>query len=89
MPMHLIETMISETAVRMRYADQPEPARATEWVDFQVKLADLMVPTDPGELLENPESHYLATIRLAALRRARDVIDGENERLLSLAGRKA
>jgi len=51
MAMKLLETTISKTIVRMRFADEP----MTEWLDFQVKLADLQAPSDrPGEQSGKP-----------------------------------
>ena len=88
MALKLIETTVLETTVRMRYADDVDPAKATQWIDFQVPLAELQSPNGRVEL-GDPESRYLAEIRLAALRHARDVIGAETQRLSNLAGRIA
>jgi hypothetical protein len=88
MAMKLIETIVSETSVRMRYADDADPAKAIEWVDFQVSLSELLSPNGQAKL-GDPESRFLAEIRLAALRYVRDAIGGETQRLSSLASRTA
>jgi hypothetical protein len=84
--MKLIETKILETTVRMRYADDADPAKASQWIDFQVPLAELLSPNGRVEL-GDPESRYLAEIRLVALRYVRDAIGAETQRLSSLADR--
>ncbi len=80
--MKLIATTITETAVRMRFADAEDETRATKWIDFQVPLDGLKLPSDTG--LGDPETHFLATVRQAALRYARDIIGDETRRLASL-----
>jgi hypothetical protein len=86
--MKLIKTTVSETTVRMRFADQSDAAEATQWVDFQVPLGDLRSPKGQEEL-GDPETRYLAEIRLVALRFVRDAIDAETRRLAGLANRIA
>jgi hypothetical protein len=85
----LVETKISETSIHMRYADDPDAAKASIWIDFQLPLASLKNQHNQNELLGDPESQFLAEIRLAALRHVRDAIGGETQRLSSLAGRIA
>jgi hypothetical protein len=87
--MKLVETKISETTVHMRYADNPDSATATAWIDFQVPLTELKHPQNRQNQLGDPELQYLAEVRLAALRYARDVVGGETQRLSGLAGRIA
>ena len=77
--MKLIETTISETTVRMRYADDADPAKATEWVDFQAKNQDLKLPN--GTTLTKPEPHPFAALKLAALRHVLGVVDAEIARI--------
>ncbi len=36
--MKLISTTVSGEFVRLRYATDPEPAKAHEWLDFRVRL---------------------------------------------------
>jgi hypothetical protein len=88
MAMHLVETIVSETTVRLRYADHVDPAKATEWLDFQVPTADLKSP-DQHNPLGDIESRYLAEVRLVALRHVRDIIGAETQRLSGLVGRIA
>lgn len=83
MPMTLIETTISKTAVRMRYADNAETEMASEWLEFVVPLSPLELPREP---LGDPKLRTLAEVQLAALRRVRDVVGGETQRLSELAG---
>lgn len=80
-----VETTVGETTIQMRYADHPDPAKATEWFDFQVKIADLRMVS--GTPVKDLESHYLAVVRQVALRYVRDVIGEETQRLATLAGR--
>jgi hypothetical protein len=82
----LIETTVSETAVRMRCADDTDPAKATQWIDFRVPLADLKRPAgQQSQALGNPEVQFLAEVQRSALRYARDVIGAETQRLADLA----
>ena len=60
--MKLIETRVIGDRLRLRFADSPDPARATEWIDIQV--------SHPEPELET----CLADIRRAALDRAQDVL---------------
>lgn len=88
--MELIETKISKTSVHMRYADNPDPAKAREWFDFQVPLEGLTLPTANGDYpLGDHESRYLGSIQQAALRRVRDAIGAETQALADRVGRKA
>jgi hypothetical protein len=80
--MKLVETKISETAVHMRYADNPDLAKANQWIDFQVPLDALKFLDHGGErALGNIEERYLGVIRVAALRYAREIIAAETQRL--------
>jgi hypothetical protein len=85
--MHLVETKIAESTVRMRYADYDDAIQATEWIDFQVKIADLVHPRGRGDPLGDPDLQFLSEVRLAALRYARDTIGDETQRLQELVGR--
>jgi hypothetical protein len=80
--MKLIETVVTDSTVRMRYADNADPAKAKHWIDFQVPLAELRQVSETP--LGDPESHYLSTVRLTALRYVRGKADGEIQRLLNL-----
>jgi len=39
--MTLIETVVTETTVRMRYADNADASKAMNWIDFQVPIDKL------------------------------------------------
>jgi hypothetical protein len=80
--MKLIETVISETSIRLRYADETDPTKAVEWVDVQFALSGLKNPEDA-----KPELQYVAELQRAALDRLQAVLSGEIQRLRSLAGR--
>lgn len=87
MVMKLIETIVSETTVRMRYANNADPAKATQWFDFQFLTAELQTEAEGNSPIGDPESRYVGEVRRAALRRARALIDPEMKRLADLAGR--
>jgi hypothetical protein len=82
--MKLIETTILETTVRMRFADNADPAKAIEWLEFQVPLAALKVPDSEVELpLEKLNARYLGSIRQAALQHARQIIAAEIPKIVT------
>ena len=88
--MQLVETKISGTMVHMRCADNPDSAKAIQWIDFQVPLALLELPSSQGDHpLGNPESRYLGSIQQAALRYARDLIGAETQALADRVGQRA
>ena len=88
--MQLIQTTILQNSVRMRYADHADPAKATEWLDFQVPIEGLTLPNVDREVpLGDHESRFLGSIQQAALRRVRDLIGEETQALASRVGRKA
>jgi hypothetical protein len=80
--MKLLETVVTETAVGMRYADNADPAKAKHWIDCQVPLSELKKPS--GMPLGDPERHYLVTVREVGLRYVRDVFEAEIARLADL-----
>jgi hypothetical protein len=87
MPLELRETKILPNAVYMRLADNPDPARAVHWIEFQVPLNDLTLPSSGGDLpLGDEERRYLGSIRLAALRYARDRLGEETQVLAGRVG---
>jgi hypothetical protein len=81
--MKLVETKVAESTVRVRFADHVDPLKAANWIDMQLPLAELRDPYGEGDL-GDPELRYLAEVRLAALRSARDVIGAEIQRLSNL-----
>ncbi|MFZ0733110.1 MAG: hypothetical protein WAM79_12350, partial [Candidatus Sulfotelmatobacter sp.] len=69
MAMKLIETTVLETTVRMRYADNADPAKAKEWFAFEVPLAPLTLPSAGGDHpLGALHTRYFSSIQQAALR---------------------
>jgi hypothetical protein len=81
MAMELIETTILSNAVYMRLADH----EADYWIEFRVPLNELTLPTAHGdEPLGEEEHRFLGSVRLAALRYARDRLGEETQ---ALAGR--
>jgi hypothetical protein len=79
-----IATTISATSVHMRFANNPVPEEADQWLDFQVPLDNLLVVADSGQEqgLGNPNNQSLGAIRRAALGYVRIAIDAEIRRLL-------
>jgi hypothetical protein len=88
MPMQLIETKILPNAVHMRFVDDLDPQKADYWIDFQVPLDDLMLPSPARNehLPEEVEKWYLGSIRLAALRYALDALVAQTEALTRRVG---
>lgn len=87
MPLQHVETTISETTIRIRYADHHDPAQATQWFAFEVPIGPgLTLPTHSGDIaLGAISTRLFASIQLAALRSVRDLIGEETQRLASLA----
>lgn len=73
--MKLIETCVAETTVRMRFADNADATKASEWIDFQLPTANLKRESDTR--ISTPALVPLGAIRVAALQHVRDVIDEE------------
>jgi hypothetical protein len=84
MPLAHVETKILANAIHVRYADNPDPTRATEWLDAQVTMPNAKMPS--GTVLKDPEGHYLAGLRLVALLYARSTADAEIQRLQGILG---
>ena len=82
-----VQTTISESAIQMRLANDPDPAKASVWIDFAIPIGDhLMVPTPNGTFhLGDIHTRQLSTIQLAALRYVRDAIGEETQRLGGLS----
>ena len=84
--MSLVETTIGETTIQMRYADNPDAAKASVWIDFSMPIGELTLADSRGDIpLGDIHTRQLATIQLAALRRVRDAIGEEIQRLSSLS----
>jgi hypothetical protein len=82
----LIETVISGGSIRIRYANDADPTKATEWIDFRIPLSELK---SRREETIGAEAHLynLAEVHLAALRYVRDAADEEMTRYASLVAR--
>ena len=83
MALKLIETTVSETTVRLRYADDPNAP--TEWLDFQVRNVNLKLPS--GTMMTERDMHALGAVKLAALRHVLAVTDAEIARIRDLITR--
>ncbi len=77
--MQRVETKISATDVWMRYANNADPALATEWVEFRVPIARMARPS--GTPLADPETLCLAELHRSALDRVQTEITAEIRRL--------
>lgn len=82
MAIRLIETVVSGTSIRMRFADQTNPADAKEWIEFQVPLSPLkLLNQNTEEIPLGPvEKRSLELVREAALRYVQNVISEEMRR---------
>lgn len=85
MTLKIVETTVTDEAVRVRIANNADPERASLWVDIQAPISDLTVGHDSP--LGNPKIRRLAAIHQAALRYARDAVDAEIEVIADLGGR--
>ncbi len=85
--MKLIETTVSETTVRMRYADNADAAKATQWVDIQVPIAGLV--RGSGTPLSDPSGLKLSITQATVLHAVQDLIGVEMSRLANLANRSS
>ena len=83
--MNIVETKISETSVRLRYADNADPAKATQWMDFQFPLGDLL--NSEKKPFADLQLEFLVEVQRGVLRQARDLVGAEMKRIADLAGR--
>jgi hypothetical protein len=83
MALKLIETLVSETAVRMRYADDADAPN--EWLDFQVSNQALKMPS--GTVMTERDIHALGAVKLAALRHVLAATETEIGRIRDLISR--
>jgi len=85
--MKSVKTTILGDAVYMRIADHHDPEETEYWMEFQVPLDDLMLPTAAGEeSLGDSERRSLGEIQTAALRYAREQLAEEAHTLAARAG---
>jgi hypothetical protein len=86
--MKLISTSLTDTHIWMRYADNADPTKATQWFEFQVPLADLVHPSSRSSQapvpLDVPDKEFVGAVRLAALRHVRNLVGGETQRLTAV-----
>jgi hypothetical protein len=84
-----VETTISETSIRMRLANDTDPAKATETVDLLLPIGNHLKLPDAGGGPEYPlgqlATRQLSSIQLATLRYVRDEISAETQRLSGLS----
>ncbi len=84
--MKLIETTISETEVRMRYADNSDALQATQSIDIRLPLA--VLKHGSGSALPHPGELLLSATQAAALRFVQELADAEKSRLVNLSNRR-
>lgn len=89
MPMQTIETKILQNAVYMRLADDPDPEKASYWIEFELPNDKLTLPmaSGPNDSLRDVERRFVGAVRLAALRYVQDLIGEETRRLATVVGR--
>ena len=76
--MKLMETNVSGSSVRMQFANESNPALATEWLEFEAPI-DLL-KTEAATPLGDPSARRLVAVQLALLHHMRDAIDEEISR---------
>lgn len=86
--MKLIETTVLESSVQMRFADDADREKASEWIEIRVPTDSLRDPFAGASPLGDLDKRLLAEVRLVALRYARDVIGDETQRLSELVNRR-
>lgn len=80
--MQLIETVIDQDAIRLRYADHKDRDKAKKWIEFQLPLAELRnmnLPNAP--VIASVDDLYVPELKHMAWRNIRDFISGEIQRL--------
>jgi hypothetical protein len=82
--MKLLKTTVTETTVHMRYADDPDPAKATSWIDFHVPTKALTYRK--GGMFGDPEAQWLGDIQVAAIRHVRNIIIENSRQTLGKMG---
>jgi hypothetical protein len=82
--MKLVETTASETSVRMRYADDADPAKAKQWIEAAVPIDGLAHPRAPEEPLGLSSISFLGEAQLAVLLHVRATVAAEIQRMDTL-----
>ena len=80
--MKLVETTVTSKTVRMRFAEGADPTKPNEWIDFQVPIGSLTLPSETE--LGDPRLRRFALVQQAALRFVRDAISAEIQGISSL-----
>jgi hypothetical protein len=82
----LVGTTISEAAIQVRYADQGDPSKAEEWMDFRLKLTNVENPS--GMPIGDPALQYLEELQRAVLQYVQTAVGAEIQRLRALANQR-
>jgi hypothetical protein len=77
--MKLIETVVTETAVRIRIADDADRLKAQSWIDCQLLRSGLK--RQSGTPAADLDGWHLPTVRRVILENVRAAIDAEIGRL--------
>ena len=72
-----VQTDLTGASVRVRFADDPDPKKATAWIDVQLPRELLKLH---GEL----EDQYVSEVHFAALDHALDFIEEHTQRLKNM-----
>lgn len=83
----IVATSITDSHIHLRMSDNKDATRATQWIDFQIPLKELALPSHGGDIrLDNLEKRFLGSIQQAALRYVRDVTADESKALADRLG---
>ena len=77
--MKLVETVVTDTAVRIRLADDSDRLKAQSWIDCQLQRAGLVRRS--GTPATNLDDLPLPIVRRVILENVRAAIDAEIDRL--------
>ncbi len=77
-----VSTTVTELGVHFRLADHADSAKATEWIDIQVKSGDLRQHS--GAVIPQAELQYLSELQIAAPGHSLQLIRAEIQRLRNM-----
>jgi hypothetical protein len=77
--MKLVETAVTESAVRIRFADDADRLRAQSWIECQIQRSDLKHLN--GTPVQNLESLSFPMVQQVMLENAQAILAAEIERL--------